>query len=284
MINPWRAFDLLFFDCDSTLSRIEGIDELARFKGLFNEVQRLTSAAMDGEVHLESVYDRRLQLLRPSRGEMRRLERLYRDTVVPDAREVLAALRFLGKEVFIVSGGLLDAVRPFGDWLGVPEDHIRAVDVNYDQLSGEWWNYEQDRWGQRLDVEYLAHNGGPLIQTHGKADVVRELRGDRTGRSMLVGDGVSDLAARPEVDLLVGFGGVIRRRQVAQEADVFLKCNTLAPVLPLATSRAERSRLQASPHARLLDRGLSLLAGDQVEFRSERLRVRALAGPSGPST
>ena len=29
----WTSFDLIFFDCDSTLSAIEGIDELARFKG-----------------------------------------------------------------------------------------------------------------------------------------------------------------------------------------------------------------------------------------------------------
>ena len=26
----WPPFDLIFFDCDSTLSAIEGIDELAR--------------------------------------------------------------------------------------------------------------------------------------------------------------------------------------------------------------------------------------------------------------
>ena len=61
-MRTWRAFDLIFFDCDSTLSHIEGIDELARQKGIFDEVQQLTAAAMDGEVHLSSVYDRRLDL------------------------------------------------------------------------------------------------------------------------------------------------------------------------------------------------------------------------------
>lgn len=74
---PWRAYDLVFFDCDSTLARIEGIDELARLKGLFDEVQRLTAAAMGGEVHLSSVYDRRLELLRPNRANIRIIERLY---------------------------------------------------------------------------------------------------------------------------------------------------------------------------------------------------------------
>ncbi|MFQ5611456.1 MAG: HAD-IB family phosphatase [Anaerolineae bacterium] len=281
MINPWRAFDLVFFDCDSTLSQIEGIDELARLKGLFNEVQRLTNAAMDGEVHLQSIYDRRLQLLRPSRGEMRRLERLYRQHIVPDAAEVLAALRFLDKEVFIVSGGLFEAVAPFGEWLGVPADHVRAVEVSYDVLSGEWWNYEQDRWGRRLDVQYLDHNGGPLVETQGKADVVRDLRGERVGRSVLVGDGVSDLAARPEVDRVIGFGGAVRRERVAAEADIFIDCNSLAPVLPLVTSPEERACLLASTHEALLKRGLALLATDRVKFREEAHRRRALAGAEG---
>ena len=199
--NRQRSFDCIFFDCDSTLSTIEGIDELAKSRGLFNEVQQLTNAAMDGEVHLESVYDRRLQLLRPTRGEIRRVERLYRETVVPDAKAVIAALMALGKQVFIISGGLYPAVRPFGEWLGIPTENIRAVDVRFDALSGEWWDFQQDRWGQRPDVDYLTHDAGPLIKSAGKADVVRSLMGERQGKSMLIGDGMSDLAAQPAVDL-----------------------------------------------------------------------------------
>ena len=36
----WPGFDFVFFDCDSTLSSIEGIDELARQKGKFNQVKQ----------------------------------------------------------------------------------------------------------------------------------------------------------------------------------------------------------------------------------------------------
>ena len=110
------GFDFIIFDCDSTLSAIEGIDELARQKGKFDEVKEMTDAAMDGEVHLQTVYDRRLDLLSPTRSEIRELEHQYRETVVPDAGEVIQALQSLGKQIFIVSGGLLAAVRPFG-WL-----------------------------------------------------------------------------------------------------------------------------------------------------------------------
>ncbi len=49
---------LLFLDCDSTLSSIEGIDELARLSdpAIFAEVVTLTNAAMNGEVPLREVF------------------------------------------------------------------------------------------------------------------------------------------------------------------------------------------------------------------------------------
>jgi len=268
----WRAFDLVFFDCDSTLSTIEGIDELAKSRGLFDEIQRLTNAAMDGEVHLESIYDQRLRLLRPTRGEIRQIERLYRETVVPDAKQVIKALSFLGKQVFIVSGGLYPAVRPFGEWLGVPAANIRAVEVIYDHLSGTWWNFQPDRWGQRPDVDYLKHEAGPLVQSTGKADVVYGLKQDHTGRSMLVGDGVSDLAARSAVDKMIGFGGVVTRSKVSAEADIFITCSTLAPVLPLATSHQEQVQLQHTLYAPLLQKGLDLIEQKAVTFKKDAWR------------
>jgi phosphoserine phosphatase len=40
-----RSFAAVCFDCDSTLSRIEGIDELARRAGLEQEIAPLTDAA-----------------------------------------------------------------------------------------------------------------------------------------------------------------------------------------------------------------------------------------------
>ena len=264
----WPGFNFVFFDCDSTLSSIEGIDELARQKGKFDEIKKLTDAAMDGEVHLHNVYDRRLEMLSPTRAEIRELDRHYRQTVVPDALEVIKALQAVDKELFIVSGGLLSAVRPFGRWLGIPGQNIQAVNVRYNSLSGEWWDYQQDRWGQRPDVQYLDPEETPLIESHGKSDVIRNLLQNRYGRAMLVGDGVSDLAARPVVDLVVGFGGVVARRRVAAEADIFIKVNTLAPVLPIALSANEQTALSGTIHEATLSKGQALLQSREVLFNN----------------
>ena len=263
----WLGFDFIFFDCDSTLSTIEGIDELARQKGKFEEIKRLTDAAMEGEVHLESVYDRRLDLLTPTRADIQAIAHDYSQTIVPDTLAVLAALRTANKEIFIVSGGLLDAVRPFGEWLGIPHDHIRAVDVRYNSLSGQWWDYQQDRWGDRPDVEYLDPETTPLIESHGKANVIQELLSDRGGRSMLIGDGMSDIAARSVVDLVVGFGGVVTRPRVWSEARVFIKANTLSPVIPLALSSREQTALRETPHSDILADGICLIETRAVVFK-----------------
>ena len=264
--STWPGFDFIFFDCDSTLSTIEGIDELARQKGKFEEVKRLTDAAMDGEVHLQSIYDRRLELLAPTRSEIRRLEHQYRHTLVPDADRTIQALLSLGKELFVVSGGLLAAVRPFGEWLGIPRQNIRAVDVQYNKLSGQWWDYQQDQWGHRPDEQYLEPEDTPLIESHGKADVVGDLIGDKPGRSMLIGDGMSDVAAKPVLDLMLGFGGVVARPGVVKQADIFIHCNSLSPVLPLALTHKERKQLAGTPHQVLLERGLSFIEAGDVVF------------------
>ena len=266
LLQNWLGFDFVFFDCDSTLSTIEGIDELARQKGKFAEVKKLTDAAMEGEVHLESIYDRRLTLLCPTRAEIRRLERCYRQTLTPQAAEVIQALREVGKELFIVSGGLLGAVQPFGVWLGIPRQNIRAVDVRYNCLSGQWWDYQQDRWGERPDVEYMDAEKTPLIETYGKTHIIQELLANRSGRAMLIGDGVSDLAARPAVDLVVGFGGVVARKRVMAEAEVFIKANSLAPILPLALSNDEQAALAGTVYEALLNTGLALIEAGEVDF------------------
>jgi phosphoserine phosphatase len=263
----WPGFDFIFFDCDSTLSTIEGIDELARQKGKFEEVKQMTDAAMEGEVHLQTIYDRRLALLAPTRAEIRDLARLYQENLAVDAWEVIQALQAARKEIFIVSGGLSAAVRPFGEWLGIPRQNIKAVEVRYNYLSGQWWDYQQDQWGQRPDVEYLDPEKTPLIESQGKAEVVQALLKERRGRSMLVGDGMSDIAARPAVDWVVGFGGVVTRQKVAGAADVFIKSSSLAPVLPLALPQEAWGRLKTPSQQAVLKKGLALIEAGEVIFR-----------------
>lgn len=83
---------------------------------------------------------------------------------------------------------------------------------------------------------------------------------------MLVGDGVSDLAARSVVDLVIGFGGVATRQRLMTEADVFIKSNSLAPVLVFGLSQTEKEKLENTPNQDILNKGLSLIEAGEVLF------------------
>lgn len=267
----WTSFDLIFFDCDSTLSAIEGIDELARVKGKEWRVGVLTQKAMDGDLDLAEVYGKRLQAIRPTRGQLKAIEERYWEALVPDAQEVIAALHYLRKQVFIISGGLAEPVRGFGARLGVAPENIRAVELEYNQLSGEWWRYYEPQ--TQTKQTYLDYDEGPLTVSSGKPAIVRELAAGKHGRKMMVGDGVSDLAARPEVDLFVGFGGVVARQKVKDSADIFVESKSLAPLLPLATGPAAYIRTIGTPHQAVYSRGLELLLDDSISINSDELRA-----------
>ncbi|MBZ0281824.1 MAG: HAD-IB family phosphatase [Anaerolineae bacterium] len=265
----WTSFDLIFFDCDSTLSAIEGIDELARFKGKEWRVGVLTEKAMNGDLDLSEVYGKRLQAIRPTRGQLKAIEQRYWETIVPDAEAVIAALRFLGKQVFIVSGGLAEPVRGFGKRLGVPPENIRAVELEYNELSGDWWRYYQPETRQRQT--YLDYNEGPLTVSSGKPAIIQSLAGDKHGRRLMIGDGASDLAARSVVDLFIGFGGVVAREKVMNGADVFIHQNSLAPVLPLAVGPAGYARVLGTPHQTVFDKGLALAQSTATTIKGDEL-------------
>lgn len=269
--NRWTSFDLIFFDCDSTLSTIEGIDELARLKGKEQRVGLLTQKAMDGELDLQEVYGKRLRAIRPTRGQLKEIEELYYETIVPDVQAVLDALRFLDKEVFIISGGLAEPVKGFGKRLGVAGDHIRAVELEYNELAGEWWRYHDPQTQHRQT--YLDYDEGPLTISSGKPQIINELAAGRHGRRLMVGDGSSDLATRSVVDLFVGFGGVVAREKVLKEAEAFIHSLSLAPILPLVAGPAGYARISGTAHQPVFDKGIQLARAGGLTFQTEDLRT-----------
>ena len=276
----WPVYRHVIFDCDSTLTGIEGIDELASHPDTRQRVADLTRSAMDGKVNLETVYGERLEILQPTRGAVRALRSRYRKHVVKDAAALIQALQVLGHEVYIVSGGLFDPVREFGMHLGVAPEHIRAVEVEYDTLSGNWWQ-GQGPWREA----YLAVQHSVLPESDGKARVIRELLQNQTGRSLLVGDGVSDLLASREVDLFAGFGGVICRERVASESKVFIQSQSIAPVLLLAAGTAALEHSGDAGVQALAEKAHALIQSAALRWNEVRLaeKFEACFGARAPS-
>jgi phosphoserine phosphatase len=79
----WQPMNLVVFDCDSTIVSIEGIDELARLNGQYNEIEKLTSKAMNGSVSFEQVFELRLKKINPSIQDLFRVGELYISNITP---------------------------------------------------------------------------------------------------------------------------------------------------------------------------------------------------------
>jgi phosphoserine phosphatase len=219
-------FDAACFDCDSTLSRIEGIDELALRAGLGQEISALTEAAMNGSLSIDAVYAKRLAAVRPDQATVAWLGQRYVEELVPGAKETVDALHRLGKAVYVVSGGLLPAIRHLGRFLGIPAARVFAVPIQFD-ASGAYRSFDET---------------SPLSRAEGKAMVCEHLAAQHAAIAM-VGDGMTDVAARAAGAFIVGFGGVARRDAVARAADCYITAPSLEATLAVLLTADERETL-----------------------------------------
>lgn len=207
---------LIVFDCDSTLSAIEGIDELGRVRGpeVFAQVEAMTHAAMDGKIAVEAVFGERLRIIQPRAADVAAVGRRYIETVEPTAATTLAALRAVGWTPLILSGGFRNAIRPLADHLGIAR--VEAVDLFFD-ADGAYAGFDE---------------AYPTTRSGGKPELIRALRRElNPSRVVMVGDGVSDLETRPEVDLFIGFGRYVVREKVRAGAASFVTALEQIPAL-----------------------------------------------------
>lgn len=206
---PYR---FVFFDVDSTLVTIEGIDELADGNP---EIARLTEAAMNGDIPLDAVYGKRLEIIRPPRLRIEKLGEQYQSTLVPGAEETIRTLRDGGVAVHLVTAGIEQAILPLAARLGLEPRVVHAVRLSFEE-DGSYRDFDRR--------SFLAQPGGKEL-------VVRDVRARSHGKAAFVGDGVSDLETKPAVDLFIGFGGVQARPRVRDNADVFIVERDLRAVL-----------------------------------------------------
>jgi phosphoserine phosphatase len=103
-----------------------------------------------------------------------------------------------------VSGGIREAILPLATSLGVADREVQAVSLTFSP-EGVYAGYDRT---------------SPLTTSDGKRVVVESLKLPR--RVVAVGDGATDLAMRPAVDLFAAFTGFARRAAVVAGADLVI--------------------------------------------------------------
>ncbi len=99
-------------------------------------------------------------------------------------------------------------IEPVADILGIPYHRIYANNLLFNKSDGSFSGFDKQ--------ELTSRDGG-------KAAVVKQLQ-EALGyeKVVMVGDGVTDMQARPPANVFIGFGGVVVREKVRDGADWFI--------------------------------------------------------------
>lgn len=256
MLTPdWQLqtpLDALIFDCDGTLSQIEGIDALAAINDVGPAVKTLTEIAMGTTGINPEMYRERLMLTRPRADQMTLIGRKYIENLTEDIAEIISVYQRLEKKIFILSAGLLPAILPLARLLNIPESHVYGVAILFDDE------------GNFRDFDHAS----VLIQNQGKCRIVEDIL-KRHPRVGYIGDGLNDCPVQPFVSRFVGYGGACYRENIAALCDYYIAVRSMAPFLPLTLTENEFQTLSVS-EKKLYKKGLTALQAGGVMMRGAR--------------
>lgn len=235
-----QCIDAYIFDCDGTLSAIEGITELARLNNCEKQVGRLTEAAMSHQGITPDLYTKRLNMVQPTKNQCKTVGQLYINRITPDIHEVIRALQSLNKQIYILSAGIESCVCILADFLSIPQEHVFAVKLNHDE-KGNYRSYNHD---------------SPMIQAQGKESIGKILT-QKHDHLCAIGDGANDLPLQSVCTQFIGYGGAYYRSNIESSCQFYIKSSSMAPLLYLSLQENER-QLLSTKHQLLYNKGKSI--------------------------
>lgn len=239
----------MFLDVDSTICRIEGVDKLARIKGVAREAENMTSNAMNGNGNFADIFAHRLDLIKPTRKDLDQLGKQYIESLVEDAKSTIQGCLFFDIDVRLISGGYLQALDYLRRELDLPHKALIANELNF--------NVDNEYAGFMRDIPLYRNHGKPLVILKQKS------QGKNGGVWAGVGDGSTDLETLPVVDLFIGYGGVQRRSKIEEACLVYIYCESLSPIFVMATGVKNWEAVMRSSKNVLLQKGMKhILKGD----------------------
>lgn len=245
----WRLtqpIDSFFFDCDGTLTLVEGIDELAAMNGVADEVQAITARCMSTTGLSLPDYRARLESTRPTKSQLHNLVEIYRANIPPGVLECINILHKLHKSVYIISAGIKSTVVEFAKTLGVAAENVFAVDVFFNS-EGEYSGFDEESY---------------LVQPMGKSKQIAAIL-KKSERSLLLGDGLSDWEASETVTRFIGYAGLKGKDSVKSRANFFINSTSVFSLLPLGLTLDEFNALSQEDKT-YYQRGLAEIDNGQV--------------------
>lgn len=217
-LSPLASYRLFATDMDSTLVKLETLDEIASLSGKGEEVARITEMAMQGKItnYAESLRARVALLKGVDAGI---IDRVIAGPIQPNpgASDLIKAVKAEGLKTMLVSGGftlITDAVKD-------------QFDLDF-TFSNE---IEIDAHG-KLTGAVTGPNGGPIIDGEGKLSCI-SLTAEKIGCSLeqviTMGDGSNDIPMLRAAGMSVAWHAKEKVRPAAKQALDFAPLSGILP-------------------------------------------------------
>jgi D-3-phosphoglycerate dehydrogenase len=169
-------------DFDSTFTKVEGLDELARIalegqpnqQQVVGEIVALTDSAMNGELAFSEGLRRRIALLSAHKNHLAQLIEFLSTQISDSFLRNKAFLEQHSANILIVSSGFKEFIVPIVTQLGILEKNVYANEFRFDE-AGNIIGIDE--------ANVLASDGG-------KKKLLRQLQ--LPGQVCAIGDGYTD--------------------------------------------------------------------------------------------
>jgi len=207
-----RSKRLVVLDMDSTLIRIEVIDELARAAGVGAEVSKITERAMQGEMDYDESLRQRVGLLKGL--DVAALDKIAADLPLTDGAETMVrVLKRLGYKIAIISGGFSRAAEALKRRLALDYAYSNNLEVQGNKLTGRVV--------------------GPIVNAQRKAELletIAQAEGVLLDQVIAVGDGANDALMLERAGLGIAFHA---KPKLRERADTSISSSGLDAILYL---------------------------------------------------
>jgi phosphoserine phosphatase len=207
-----RSKRLVVMDMDSTLIRIEVIDELARAAGVGAEVSKITERAMQGEMDYDESLRQRVGLLKGL--DVSVLDKIASDLPLTDGAETLVrVLKRLGYRIAVISGGFSRAADALKRRLDLDYAYSNNLEVAGGKLTGRVV--------------------GPIVNAQRKAELletIAQAEGVLLDQVIAVGDGANDALMLDRAGLGIAFHA---KPKLRESADTSITSSGLDAILYL---------------------------------------------------
>ncbi len=198
-------------DFDSTFIQTESLEELARImlkgkknrEAIITEIASITTAGMNGTIPFTESLRDRLSILRPHRAAIKLLATNLSKKITPSIRRNKEFFKNNADNIYIISGGFAELIKPVVAPFGIMESHVLANTFIFDK-KGKYAGFDSKN---------------PLSRSGGKALAVAALKLNKP--IVIVGDGYTDYEIKSHSfnRQFVAFTENVRRQSIVDRAD-----------------------------------------------------------------